>query len=266
MSRILSISAALLAVLLLEAPSYGQYRELYTLDEEVDLICFDNLLNLYKVKNTELVKYDKNGEFKFRYSDKRLGNIGSVDVTFPLRPLLVYPDINYAVLLDNTLSNNRGNINLLNQGIDLGMLACASVQNHFWFYDAMNFSLVRTNENFKHVTNTGNLAQVLRIQSLQPNFLKEFANRVYLNNPSTGILVFDIFGTYIKTIPIIGLTEFQVNGNELVYFKEGSLFRFNSDNYEETEIPLPEGTLQALLQKNRIALRMSQLIAVLELN
>lgn len=266
MSRILSTCASLIAGLLFATASYGQYRELFTLEEEADLICFDNLLNIYKVKQTELIKYDKNGGFQFRYSDKQLGNIGSVDVTFPLRPLLVYPDINYAVLLDNTLSNNRGNINLLNQGIDLGMLACSSVQNHFWFYDAMNFSLVRTNENFKHVTNTGNLAQVLRIQSLQPNFLKEFANRVYLNNPSTGILVFDIFGTYIKTIPITGLTEFQVNGNELIYFKDGSLFRFNSETYDELEIPLPEGTLQALLQKNRIALRMSKSIAVLELN
>lgn len=266
MNRILPICAALLTGLLLATATYGQYRELYTLEGEVDLICFDNLLNVYKIKKTELLKYDKNGEFQFRYSDKRLGNIGSADVTFPLRPLLVYPDINYAVLLDNTLSNNRGKINLLNQGIDLGMLACSSVQNHFWFYDAMNFSLVRTNENFKHVTNTGNLAQVLRIPSLEPNFLKEFANRVYLNNPSTGILVFDIFGTYIKTIPILGLTEFQVNGNELVYFKGGSLFRFNSVNYEETEIPLPQGTLQALLQKNRIAVRMSKSIAVLQLN
>jgi len=187
-------------------------------------------------------------------------------VTFPLRPLLVYPDINYAVILDNTLSNNRGNINLLNQGIDLGMLGCSSVQNHFWFYDAMNFSLVRTKENFQHVFNTGNLAQVLRIPDLQPNFIKEYSNRLYLNNPTTGILVFDIFGTYIKTIPVMGLTGFQINDNELIYFKEESLFRYNTDTYSEIEIPLPEGTLQALLQKNRIALRKSDSIVVFQLN
>lgn len=241
-------------------------RKLYEIEAEADFLCFDNLLNVYIVRNTELLKYDKNGQFLFRYSDKQLGKIGAVDVTFPLRPLVMYPDINYAALLDNTLSNNRGKINLLNRGIDMGTLGCASVQNHFWFYDAMSFSLIRVNENFTRVTDTGNLAQVLRIDDLQPNYITEFANRVYMNNPSTGILVFDIFGTYIKTVPILGLREFQIDKGEVVYFKDGKLFRYNLVNYTERGIPLPAEAIQALMQKNRIALRTLKSAEVLEVN
>lgn len=248
------------------AKAQERTRPLFEIETEADFICFDNLLNMYVVRHSELVKYDKNGVFLFRYSDRQLGKIGAVDVTFPLRPLVMYPDINYAAILDNTLSNNRGRINLLNRGIDMGTLGCTSVQNHFWFYDAMSFSLIRVNENFNRVTDTGNLAQVLRIADLQPNFLTEFANRVYLNNPSTGILVFDIFGTYIKTVPIIGLEEFQIDKGEVVYFKGGNLFRYDLTNYTERGIPLPENVLQALMQKNRIALRTAKTAEVRVLN
>lgn len=247
-------------------PLQAQWSTLFEIEVKADHIAFDNLLNLYHMKGTEMVKYDKNGNAQFRYSDKQLGAIGQVDITFPLRPLLVYPGINYIVILDNTLSNNRGNINLLNHGIALGTLACNSIQNHFWFYDAMNFKLIRTNENFRSVQETGNLAQILRIAQLDPNFMIEYANRLYVNNPSTGIVVFDIFGTYIKTIPVKGLEEFQVNETELIYFQDGSLMRYHLKTFQTEVITLPEGVVQAKLQKNRLAIRLADKIAVLLLN
>ena len=48
-------------------------------------------------------------------------------------------------------------------------------------------------------------------------------NRLFLNNPGTGILVFDVFGTYSKTLPILNLKTFQVVDNSVVYYKEGVL-------------------------------------------
>lgn len=240
-------------------------HELFTIPGSFDFIAMDNLLNVYTIKGTEMVKYDKNGDRQFRYSDKQLGDIGAVDITFPLRPLLTYPGINYVVMLDNTLSNNRGNINLMNHNIDLGTLACTSVQNHFWFYDAMNFNLIRSNENFRPVVTTGNLAQILRIAALEPNYMKEFANRLYINNPSTGILVFDIFGTYIRTIPIVGLSQFQVNDTELIYFHESELCRYHLQNHSDIRIALPATARSAKLQKNRIAVELSDKVVVYQL-
>ncbi|HKK39972.1 MAG TPA: hypothetical protein VJ949_11185, partial [Cryomorphaceae bacterium] len=185
----------------------AQFMELYTIPGKFDFIEYDNLLNVYGVRNTEIFKYKSDGSFAFRFSDEQMGEVGSLDVTYPLRPMVMYPDLNYIVLLDNTLSDNRGRINLLDKNISMGTLGCSSVQNHFWFYDAMNFSLLRMNENFAQIATTGNLSQVLRLD-LNPNYMVEFTNRIYLNNPESGILVFDIFGTYIKTIPIKGLERF----------------------------------------------------------
>lgn len=192
------ILTSLVAVLTLSAFGQPMLEQLFEINEKADFIVTDNLLNVYTIRGTELKKYDKNGKFQFCNSDKRLGAIEGVEVSFPLRPLLNYPGINYIVMLDNTLSSNRGNINLMNHDIQLGTLACSSVQNHFWFYDAMTFRLVRTNENFRTVVETGDLPQMLRIPMLEPTHMVEFANRLYLNNPSTGVLIFDIFGTYAR--------------------------------------------------------------------
>ena len=243
--------------------AYSQWVVKDSITGPADRIEIDNLDHIYKVVNTEVFKYNKKGELLFRYSDKQLGNIGHIDVTYPLRPLLLYPELNYLVILDNTMSNNRGQINLLDHNIGLGLLACSSVQNHFWFYDAMKFALIRTDENFKEVSSTGNLAQILGIE-LNPTSMTEFANRLYVMNPSTGIMVFDIFGTYIKTIPVTGITDFQVFENEIAYLDKNTLIRYNTLLFELKEIELPYICKSAQIQKNSLILLTDQKILILE--
>ncbi len=146
----------------------------------------------------------------------------------------------------------------------MGTLGCSSVQNHFWFYDAMNFSLTRMNENLSQAATTGNLSQILRID-LNPNYMVEFANRVYLNNPESGILVFDIFGTYIKTIPVKGLKRFQVFETTVVYFVDNKLHRYNTRDYTETEIELPKKCCQTCDFQEQVAVLTGDNIKVWEL-
>jgi len=247
--------------------SYSQtesdWKVIYSVEKELDFLAFDNLFNVYTINKSEIAKYNDEGKFQIRYSDKRLGEIGQVDVEYPLKPLLNYPDLNNIAILDNTLSNNRGNIDLSRLNVAIGALAINSIQNHFWFYDAMTFSLIRANDNFQQTTTTGNLAQVLGIE-LDPVYMVEFANKLYLNNPSTGILVFDIFGTYIKTIPLKGLRRFQVFENEIVYFDVDKIVRYNTLLFQETVIPIPIECRDALIQKKRIAVQTEAGFAVLQ--
>ncbi len=241
----------------------SNWTEIFKIEGSSDFIATDVLENIYRVDQTELYKYDSQGKFQFRYSDKQLGVISSIDVTYPLRPLVLYADLNYVILLDNTLSNNRGNINLVKHEIGLAQAACSSVQNHFWFYDAMQFALIRTNENFNQVSTSGNLSQILGID-LNPNFMVEFANRVYLNNPETGILVFDIFGTYIKTIPLKGLEQFQVFEDEIVYFENQRLYQYNTKLFQAREIEINPNAENAYFWKDRIILDCPKEVIVLK--
>lgn len=259
MRRLILLSIAALSMLSTSA----QWVVVDSIPGRADHIEIDNLNNIYKVHKTEIEKYDSNSALQYAYSTSQLGTIGSLDVSYPMRPLVLYPDLNYMVILDNTLSNNRGKVNLLDYDIGLGILACSSVQNHFWIYDAMRFSLIRTDENFKQVSTTGNLAQVLGI-NMTPTYMIEFANKLYINNPETGILVFDIFGTYIKTIPIKDIDDFQVFENELVYLKNNVLNIYNTLVYESKEIELPYICREARIQKNKLVLLTDQKILILK--
>jgi hypothetical protein len=51
---------------------------------------------------------------------------------------------------------------------------------------------------------------------------------VYLNDPLVGILVFDIFGSYQKTIPILGLKKFAVKEGKIIYGKGGHILQYQN--------------------------------------
>jgi WD40 repeat protein len=180
----------------------------------------DNLQNLYLFHGSTLRKYNSQGKLVCTYDDKSYGNITSVDVNDPLKILVFYKDFPEVVLLDNTLSVNGNPFSPSDAGFPLATLACTSHDNSVWLYDAQNFQLIRIDVNLAVEQKTGNLAQVLGI-SLNPDYLMEYNNYVYLNDSAQGILVFDSFGTYYKTIPITGLTSFEVRGDDLYYILPG---------------------------------------------
>jgi hypothetical protein len=72
-------------------------------------------------------------------------------------------------------------------------------------------------ENSINITNTSANISTLLNKNIQPNFIVEFNNKVYLNDSTQGILIFDVYGTYLQTLPIFGLTSFQVKEKYLLY-------------------------------------------------
>jgi hypothetical protein len=51
--------------------------------------------------------------------------------------------------------------------------------------------------------------------------------------------VFDIFGRYLKTLPLPGLGGFQVMADQLVYVREGRLWSFHLTALLERPFVLP---------------------------
>jgi len=196
--------------------SQTAFKLVTSIDTKADLITTDILSNIYVVKGNELSKYNKTGKLLYKYSNKNLGNIDFVDVSNMLKPLLFYKNFLQIIYLDNTLSTNGDPVALDQIGYNQAQLACTSFNNSIWLYDQQNLELVRLDQNLDKITGTGNLSILLNMQ-LQPNYLLEYDNKVFLNNPSTGISIFDIYGTYYKTISIPNIQHFQPIG-EWVYF------------------------------------------------
>jgi hypothetical protein len=199
----------------------------------------DPIGNIYIIKNNHLVKFALDDTRTAEYTNLYLGNIHSIDVSDPLRILLYYKDHNQVVWVDNFLSEIRSPIWLDELGVDQAQLVCSSNQGGFWIFNGLNNQLQYFDVNLQFVHESITLNS-LTGPDIQPTYMLEKSRKVYLNVPGFGILVFDLFGNYSKTIPLEIPCEFQVTDQNLYYFKEGELFSFDLQTNSSGKLPLPE--------------------------
>jgi hypothetical protein len=179
----------------------------------------DQTGSYYEIYSNQIIKIGKNGQRQFTYSNNILGEISSVDVSNPMKIVVFFKDFSKVVVLDNTLTEQGGVLDLNEISLEETSLVCTSYNNGIWYYNPVKFQLTRI-ENTINITNTSANISTLLNKNIQPNFLVEFNNRVYLNDSTQGVLVFDIYGTYLKTLPIFGLTTFQVKEKYLLYVNQ----------------------------------------------
>lgn len=223
------------------------------ISESADMLITDNIGNSYLISGDHIRKFNPSGVFQKEFSNKNFGAITTADATNPLRILLFYRDFSRILFLDNTLSQNGEPVQLEALGFPIATLTCTSYDNGTWIYDQQNFELIRMNRNLQIQQRTGNLAQQLGI-NLQPNFILEKDNRLFLNNPSTGILIFDVFGTYSKTIPIKNLNHFQVDDDAIVWYQNPQIRRYELLTNEESvyEQPSDSSAVDMRLEKGSV--------------
>lgn len=213
----------------------------------------DNLGNVYLIKGASLDKFDSEGKFLKNLSKKGMGNISFIDAHDPLKTLVYYQAFQQLAFIDNSLGNSQV-ISLEAIGYGQATLVCASHNNGFWLYNPTTFELIRFDENLKVAQQTGNITQVSGVK-VQPNFIIEQNDLVFMNDSANGILVFDIYGTYSRTIPIKGLLHFQVSDDQIFYLKDGRLKSYHLKTLQEDEMMLPDGDiLDARTEKEKLYL------------
>ncbi|MFC2100530.1 hypothetical protein ACFLRZ_01735 [Bacteroidota bacterium] len=216
-----------------------------SISQKADYITSDKLGNLYVIDNNQLIKFNSQLELEKTYSNLNLGAISFIDAADPLKIILYYKDFSTVEFLDNTLSPSGDPVSLRNLGLELATLVCSSFDNSFWVYEPQNFQLIRLDKKLQILFNSGNINQITG-NDIQPVFMIEYNNHLYLSDPETGILVFDRYGTYYKTIPIKSLNNFQIIDTQLYYFSESSLKVYNLKTHDEISFPLPENDVHSI--------------------
>lgn len=231
--KIMFISASLLFMAAGDA-----YIEKKQVKVKGDFIRSDELGNVFLVNNNELVKYSPEGDVLKTFSNLYSGDITFVDTHDPFKLLIYYRAFGQVQFLDHTLSLISSTIDLNMIGFSLATLACASYQGAFWVYNPVNFELVRINSGLQVSDRSGNLQQVTGLTP-DPNFMIERDNSLYLNDPESGIMIFDKYGTYSRTIPVKGLSSFQVFDRKIIYVtdKEINIYDTRLNEYRKTELP-----------------------------
>lgn len=240
----------------------------HVIEGRFDTFTTDELGNVYALRGDELELYDTAGKSGLRNSVKTFGRITAIDAFYSLKPMVFSPEQGQLALLDNTLSVQGSVIDLPRQGWPQVVLACMSVQNAFWLFDQRELALMRVDAQLRPLADTGRLDQLLG-HAVEPVAMHEHESRLYVNDPAVGFLVFDLFGTYARTIPIRGASSFEVRGDRLYFFGEGRLQVYDMRSFAITDVPLPEGipgdVRDARVERGRVYLRLDDRILLVDL-
>lgn len=222
------------------------WKLIWKIPVNADQIESDNLGNVFVVKDDQLIKYRENGTIFRQYSNKTLGKISSLDVRNPLKIIVFYKDFSRLIFLDNTITENGSPVFLDEYGLEFAGLVCASYDNGFWIFDPVQYRLLRFDQNMKNTTRIINLNQIIE-KKISPTYMIERENHLFITDPESGILRFDIFGNYINTIPLKNLRKFNVIDKNLIYMdSEGYLVFYDLKLLNFKKIKLPETHIRDL--------------------
>jgi hypothetical protein len=231
------------------------WRVLGTIEADAKIIETDRMGNLYVVSKTnQLNKYDVNGKLLGTLNYAYLGNITYIDASNPLEIYLFYRELNALVFLDNNLAF-RGRLNLSDAGIVQASAAARSYSNGIWVFDQGDLQLKKLNKDGSVSQVSGNSLQFAQSKQLNPTLIIDNGNRVFLNDSSEGVMVFDVFANYVKTIPIKGKEEMVVLDEHLYYRTDSLLISYRFQNLKRDTFNLPSGKFSRFcLEKERLYL------------
>jgi hypothetical protein len=196
-----------------------------------DRLFADNLGMLYALDGNKLSKYNASGNYCCSYENKRFGKPKIIYTINPLKTLLFYSDYQQLVILSDLLGEIQV-IDIGNLGFSAVSVATYSRDQNIWLYDPGAMKLVKVNESGSVLFQSDPLNVSLQ-KTINPNYLLEAENFLFVNDAEKGIFIFDTYGNYFKTLPIKGLSDFQVIGDELFYFQNGFLRSYNYKSLEE---------------------------------
>ncbi|NOZ46295.1 MAG: hypothetical protein GXO79_05885 [Chlorobi bacterium] len=213
---------------------FGQFNNPQIVIKEIKInsnfLATDHFRNFYIIKDNQLLKYDKEGNYISDYSNSIVGTITSIDVSDPQRILLFYEDFNQLIFLDNKLAEIGSPILLDDLSLGNIILSCSAEQGGFWIFDQTLQQLLYFNKNLALEYKSNNIRTISNVQG-EPNFLLEKNSNLYLNIPETGILIFNNFGFFTKLIPIKNLKTFQVINQNIIYNSANSVIQFNRNTF-----------------------------------
>ncbi|TAE87302.1 MAG: hypothetical protein EAY81_04370 [Bacteroidetes bacterium] len=223
----------------------------------------DNLGNLYVVtKTNQLYKYGRNGKLLSTLNFNYIGNITQLDASNPMEIYLFYKELNKVVFLDNNLAF-RGEINLNKANIIQASAIARSYDNNIWVFDLGDLQLKKVNKTNEVEQESGNIRQYIS-GNAAVNYMFDNNDRVFVVDSLNGILLFDIFASYIKTIPVKGVSDIKVLDKYLFYFDNQQLSRYNWQTPKKQSFELPDTlNLRKLsIEKERLYLQKADSIYI----
>ncbi|MDR1757970.1 MAG: hypothetical protein LBR51_03275 [Bacteroidales bacterium] len=219
-----------------------------------DFITADKLNHIYLVKGSTVYKFpfvahqaphDLSRSLSYTYFSA--GNITSIDVSNPMKIMLFYQESGVIVFLDDHLSPVSSPLVLTEQQMPSISLATYTSDSKIWLYDFVNNDMIQLDHYLKPTQRVH-----YRFESFNPIQFKEiYGRQLMLQDTGRGLYLFDTFGTYNKTLPVISRFPVLAAGHSFYYLKENELYVYNDLTLKEEHFSLPvPGVIQCLNIQN----------------
>lgn len=234
---------------------------------QADFFAVDPLENIFLIKGSQVQKLEHRANKKKNYSSLIFGKITSVDVSNPFKILIFYKDFNKIEFLDNNLSLMASTVSLDDLGYYHVTAACSSVNGGFWLFDQSLNQISYIDQDLNTVQKSSILTDIIgQNTGYEAVSMLEKNDYIYLGIKDQGVLLFDNYGTYIKTFPIKSAEKFQIINDHISYLNDGNLYFYNLDNYNETHIKLPKPEIkQAIIENGKLYIQSESVIYIYQL-
>jgi len=227
-----------------------KYELLTELEQKADFITVDRLSNIYIYNNNILYKYNGNGELLYSYSAFSKGKISGLDVSNPLKIVVFSKDFMQIAVLDQKLAPLQTIGSLSDLNLYLPTCSCVSYDNGLWIYDEILNQLFRYDAN-RNLSNKSQILSQIWEKKGMPIYMKETESGfLVVNDKENGLLVFDRFGTYLKTIPVFADRLF-FSENTVFYAENNELKSINIKTLQQGNYPLPEEDILQVCFENK---------------
>lgn len=243
------------------------FKPLKTISKTTRWMEVDKMKHLYLIENDHtLLKYSADGDLLYQFNENSLGQISYIDISNPFRILAYYDDYATVIILDRTLSEIQRH-DLSDLDIPQVQALSTASDNNIWVFDNNTYTLKKVDSKNQVIVESTDL-NLLLSEDLNPNRLLEAETRVYLNSPNLGILVFDVFANYIKTINIPQLDYFQFYEGQIFYVEDKVLKTYHLLSFQTKEIKLPiieENLEQLCIAQERLYIKYPNKINIIAL-
>jgi hypothetical protein len=226
------------------------------IDATASFFTTDHLQNIYYINEKyEIIKYEYDTKQQRTFSNKQLGKPTYIDVTNPLKILVLYPDLNTIVWLDNTMSAMQVlKLNQLPEGKNYlaGVMCKGADDNTFWIFDKLSNKLIQIDERGNTMMQSEVFTDMLPGTYIPKQLL--FANEtIYVNCVSNEILLFDVFANYVSAMDIESEGLLQIVDKKFIFLKSQMLYMTEGSLYWEAYHTLPRsGVLQVQVQGDKM--------------
>jgi hypothetical protein len=261
MKQLLFYMVLFIAITAIQQPA--RFEPLSEIKVSAKIMETDRLGNIYLVSQTnQLYKYSSEGKLLSTLNYKYIGNITHVDASNPMEIYVFYQELNKIIYLDNNLAY-RGETDLTNFGIGQASAVARAFDNGIWVFDVADMQLKKMDKNGENLQTSGNVKQFTD-QNFQPVYVFDNNDKVYVDDPLAGVMVFDVFATYIKTIPIKGAKKVKIIDEDLYYHSQSTLYRYNFKSLQTFNFSLPDSAniLDVSIEKSRLYIRNAEKVKI----